>query len=146
MICLLPIERSGQPCLASRLADPVSPYLYVYCKCPSAVPFIIRLRRIIHEGRPPHRKIRPAVPCERARRSRQSVSFCTADWCYRFPKIMKEMISPYRQTPSARPTKISDLPSTLESSLIAPSAALAALATAIPPPIQERPVTSAAAR
>ena len=59
---------------------------------------------------------------------------------------MKEMISPYRQTPSASPTKIKDLPRTLESSLIAPSAALAALATAIPPPIQERPVTSAAAR
>ncbi len=51
------------------------------------------------------------------------------------------MISPYRQTPSARPTKIRDLPSTLESSLIAPKAAEAALATAIPPPIQESPVT-----
>ncbi len=38
------------------------------------------------------------------------------------------MISPYRQTPSASPTKISDLPSTLESSLMAPRAALAALA------------------
>ena len=59
---------------------------------------------------------------------------------------MKEMISPYRHTPSARPTKISDLPSALESSLIAPRAALAALATAIPPPTQERPVESAAAR
>ena len=34
----------------------------------------------------------------------------------------------------------------LESSLRAPKAALAALATAIPPPIQERPVTRAAAR
>ena len=56
------------------------------------------------------------------------------------------MISPYRHTPSARPTKISDLPSALESSLIAPRAALAALATAIPPPTQERPVESAAAR
>ena len=56
------------------------------------------------------------------------------------------MISPYRQTPSARPTKIRDLPSTLESSLIAPKAAEAALATAIPPPIQESPVNKAAAR
>ena len=34
----------------------------------------------------------------------------------------------------------------LESSLIAPRAAEAALATAIPPPIQDNPVTSAAAR
>ena len=59
---------------------------------------------------------------------------------------MKEMISPYRHTPSARPTKIRDLPSALESSLIAPSAALAALATAIPPPTQDKPVESAAAR
>ena len=59
--------------------------------------------------------------------------------------IMKEMIRPYRHTPSARPTKIRDLPRTLESSLIAPRAALAALATAIPPPMQERPVTRAAA-
>ena len=56
------------------------------------------------------------------------------------------MISPYRHTPSARPTKIRDLPSALESSLIAPSAALAALATAIPPPTQDKPVASAAAR
>ena len=55
------------------------------------------------------------------------------------------MISPYRHTPSARPTKIRDLPSALESSLIAPSAALAALATAIPPPTQDKPVESAAA-
>ena len=59
---------------------------------------------------------------------------------------MKEMISPYRHTPSARPTNIKDLPSALGSSLIAPSAALAALATAIPPPTQESPVESAAAR
>ena len=59
---------------------------------------------------------------------------------------MKEKISQYRQTPTARPTKIKDLPSTLESSLIAPRAALAALATAIPPPIQESPVTRASAR
>ena len=56
------------------------------------------------------------------------------------------MISPYRQTPSASPTKISDFPSALESSLMAPSAALAALATAIPPPTQDKPVASAAAR
>ena len=41
---------------------------------------------------------------------------------------MKEMIKPYRQTPSARPTKIRDLPRIEESSLIAPRAALAALA------------------
>ena len=47
------------------------------------------------------------------------------------------MINPYRHTPSARPTKISDLPKALGSSLIAPKAALAALATAIPPPTQE---------
>ena len=52
---------------------------------------------------------------------------------------MKEMISPYRQTPSARPTKISDLPSIVGSSLIAPRAALAAALTAIPPPTQARP-------
>ena len=58
---------------------------------------------------------------------------------------MKEMITPYRHTPSARPTKIRDLPRTLESSLIATRAALDALATAIPPPMQERPVTRAAA-
>ena len=36
---------------------------------------------------------------------------------------MKAMIRPYRQTPSARPTKIRDLPRIEESSLIAPSAA-----------------------
>ena len=59
--------------------------------------------------------------------------------------IMKAMIRPYRQTPSARPTKIRDLPRIEESSLIAPSAALAALATAIPPPIQDMPMESAAA-
>ena len=52
---------------------------------------------------------------------------------------MKEMISPYRQTPSARPTKIRDLPRMEESSLIAPSAADAAAETATPPPIQESP-------
>ena len=56
------------------------------------------------------------------------------------------MINPYRHTPSARPTKISDLPKALGSSLIAPKAALAALATAIPPPTQESPVDNAAAR
>ena len=44
--------------------------------------------------------------------------------------------NPYRHTPSAKPTKISDLPKALGSSLIAPKAALAALATAIPPPTQ----------
>ena len=33
------------------------------------------------------------------------------------------MIKPYRQTPSARPTKIRDLPRIEESSLIAPNAA-----------------------
>ena len=55
------------------------------------------------------------------------------------------MINPYRHTPSARPTKISDLPKALGSSLIAPKAALAALATAIPPPTQESPVDNAAA-
>ena len=59
--------------------------------------------------------------------------------------IMKEMISPYRQTPSARPTKIRDLPRMEESSLIAPSAADAAAETATPPPIQESPVERAAA-
>ena len=60
--------------------------------------------------------------------------------------IINEMINPYRHTPSARPTKISDLPKALGSSLIAPKAALAALATAIPPPTQESPVDNAAAR
>ena len=55
------------------------------------------------------------------------------------------MISPYRHTPSAMATKIMDLPKMLPSSLNAPRAALAALATAIPPPTQDKPVTSAAA-
>ena len=59
---------------------------------------------------------------------------------------MKEMISPYRQTPSARPTKMRDLPRIELSSLIAPRAADAAAETAIPPPMQARPVESAAAR
>ena len=54
------------------------------------------------------------------------------------------MIRPYRHTPSARPTKIRDLPRIELSSLIAPSAALAAADTAIPPPKQERPVARAA--
>ena len=58
---------------------------------------------------------------------------------------MKEMIRPYRAIPSAIATKIMDLPKMLPSSLIAPRAELAALATAIPPPTQERPVTRPAA-
>ena len=41
------------------------------------------------------------------------------------------MIKPYKQTPSARPTKIRDLPRIEESSLIAPNAALAALLLSI---------------
>ena len=57
---------------------------------------------------------------------------------------MKEMISPYKHTPSARPTKISDLPRMELSSLIAPKAALAAADTAMPPPRQDRPVDRAA--
>ena len=59
---------------------------------------------------------------------------------------MKEIINPYKATPSARPTKIKDLPRMEEFSLMAPSAEDAAAATAIPPPIQESPVTSAAAK
>ena len=58
---------------------------------------------------------------------------------------MKEMIRPYRQTPSASPTKINDLPRIEPSSLIAPNAAEAAADTAIPPPIQDIPVERAAA-
>ena len=65
---------------------------------------------------------------------------------YNLPKIMKEMIRPYRQTHSARPTKISDLPRMEPSSLMAPRAAEAAADTAIPPPMQARPVESAAAK
>ena len=57
---------------------------------------------------------------------------------------MKEMIRPYRAIPSAIATKIMDLPKMLPSSLIAPRAALAEDATAIPEPIPERPVTRAA--
>ena len=57
---------------------------------------------------------------------------------------MKEMIRPYRAIPSAMATKIMDLPKMLPSSLIAPRAALAEDATAIPEPIPERPVTRAA--
>ena len=57
---------------------------------------------------------------------------------------MKEIIRPYNAIPSAIATKIIDLPNKEPSSLIAPSAALAELATAIPEPIPERPVTSAA--
>ena len=58
---------------------------------------------------------------------------------------MKERTSPYKAIPSAKATKINALPMILESSLIAPRAALAADATAIPPPIHERPVERAAA-
>ena len=54
------------------------------------------------------------------------------------------MIRPYRAIPSAIATKIMDLPKMLPSSLIAPRAALAEDATAIPEPIPERPVTRAA--
>ena len=56
------------------------------------------------------------------------------------------MISPYRHTPSARPTKMRDLPRMEPSSLMAPKAAEAAADTAIPPPIQDIPVARAAAR
>ena len=56
------------------------------------------------------------------------------------------MIRPYRHTPSARPTKINDLPRMELSSLIAPRAALAAADTAMPPPRQESPVERAAER
>ena len=59
---------------------------------------------------------------------------------------MKEMIRPYRAIPSAMATKIMDLPNREPSSLIAPRAALAELATAIPEPIPDRPVTRAAPR
>ena len=47
---------------------------------------------------------------------------------------MKEIINPYKATPSARPTKIKDLPRMEESSLMAPRAAEAEEATAMPPP------------
>ena len=57
---------------------------------------------------------------------------------------MKEMIRPYSAIPSAMATKIMDLPKMLPSSLMAPSAALALDATAIPEPMPERPVTRAA--
>ena len=50
---------------------------------------------------------------------------------------MKEMIRPYRAIPSAMATKIMDLPNREPSSLIAPRAALAELATAIPEPIPD---------
>ena len=57
---------------------------------------------------------------------------------------MKEIIRPYNAIPSAMATKIMDLPNKEPSSLIAPKAALAELATAIPEPMPERPVTKAA--
>lgn len=64
---------------------------------------------------------------------------------YDYGNIVNERTSPYKAIPSAKATKINALPMMLESSLIAPRAALAADATAIPPPIQERPVERAAA-
>ena len=59
---------------------------------------------------------------------------------------MKEMISPYRQTPSASPTKINDLPKFFSFSEKAPIAAGAAAATAIPAPKAEKPVDKDAAK
>jgi hypothetical protein len=47
--------------------------------------------------------------------------------------------------PSPRATKISALPNVFGSSLVAPIAAGAEAATAIPPPIADRPMESAAA-
>ena len=58
---------------------------------------------------------------------------------------MNEIINPYKAIPSANPTKIRERPKIESSSLIAPKAALAALATATPPPIPDRPVAKAAA-
>ena len=49
-------------------------------------------------------------------------------------------------TPSPMATKIRDLPKVLSFSLTAPMAAGAAAATAMPQPMQARPVTRAAAR
>ena len=56
------------------------------------------------------------------------------------------MIRPYRATPSARPTKIRDLPNTLSFSEMAPRAAEAEEATARPPPMPDRPTARAAPR
>jgi len=62
-----------------------------------------------------------------------------------YPRMENEIKSPYNAIDSASATKISALPIILESSLSAPIAADAALATATPAPIQESPVDSAAA-
>ena len=57
-----------------------------------------------------------------------------------------DIITPYNAIASPSATKIRALPNTFGSSLVAPIAAGAAAAIAIPPPIPARPVTSAAER